>query len=782
MRNHLLGGIAAGTILTLVCAAGPVRAAEDAAGEKAQSGELEEVVVTARRKAENIQDVPVSVTALSADAIEHLSIKSAADIEFHVPELQSNPDQYYQSSAPNYTLRAESTTSPGGTIGDTAVVTLFGDVPLINTRLIGHSIFDLGDIQVLKGPQGTLFGKNSTGGAVIFDPAKPTDRFDAMAGVSVGDYGLNEYSAMINMPVTDGLDIRAAGKLGRRGGYITNLDGPALGDEDYQSGRISVNFHPNGTFENLTVVNFEDSHENMAPKTLSYAANPAASTYGLPLGYTFANPNLGAQATLAAQAALQQAMGPYKVYLIGDNYAHQENYFIENVSQIHFGDDLDFKNIVGYQHSKGLFSISQNSSLIDLIPVREPDNVSQVSEEAQLFGKSFGNKVEWLAGVFYSHAQDWNVDANNIFPNYNPFIPFAAAQVNTITTTARNDSYAVFGHATVDLDSVLHGLKFAAGYRYSWDQKYQDSNYVTSALGGPLACAIAQPPAVAPNCDVVTRQTFTAPSWTVGFDEQIDNSTMVYIASRRGYKAGGFNSTTGVPGTLEYGSEQVTDVEVGVKADWKLGAMPMRTNLALYDAMYEHVTLPVIAYFNNSLYQIIENAGPADAKGGELEIHAKPTSNLDFNLAYSLTSTAYGSSAAYAAAFQPNGAPIDTSLDGSPIAQSSRHTALVGATYDFDIDPAYGDLNLEFDYSWRSAQSLPAQGAAELHVPAFGVANLRLEMNQISGRPFDVAFWVKNLTNRTYLVAAQDLSSSIGIKEQTYGLPRMLGADLTYRF
>lgn len=785
MRSHLLQGAAAGAIvIVLGMGTGTARAENaPAATPQAQSEQLDEVVVTARRKAENIQDVPIAVTALSAEALEHLSIKSAEDVQFHVPELQSNPDQYYQSAAPNYTLRAESTTSPGGTIGDTAVVTLFGDVPLINTRLIGHSIFDLGDIQVLKGPQGTLFGKNSTGGAVIFDPAKPTDRFEGMAGITLGDYGRNEYTAMINAPVDDSLDIRAAAKLGRRDGYIKNLSGPNLGDEDYQSGRLSVNYHPTETFETLTVANFEDSHENMAPKELSYATPPATSTYGLPLGYTFANPNLGAGATLAAQTSLQQALGPYKLYLIGDNFGHQENYFVENVSQVHFNEDLDLKNILGYQHSKALFSISQNSSLIDLIPVREPDNTSQFSEEMQLLGKAFDKKLDWIVGAFYSHAKDWNVDANNIFPNYNPFIPLKGALLDTITTNAHTDSTAVFGHGTVDLASLLPGLKFSAGYRYSWDKKYQDSNYVQSAEGSPLFCAIApSATAVAPNCDIVTQHTFTAPSWTIGFDEQIDSSTLVYVASRRGYKAGGFNSTTGVPGTLQYGSEQVTDVEVGVKADWKLGAVPMRTNLALYDAMYEHVTLPVIAYYNNNLYQIIENAGAADAKGGEFELHAKPTHDIDFNLAYSLTTTAYGSSAAYVAAYRPNGAPIETSLSGEPIAQSSRHTMLVGATYDFDLDPSYGDLNLEMDYSWRSAQSLPAQGAASLHVPAFGVANLRLEWNQIANRPFDAAFWVKNLFDRTYLVAAQDLTSSIGIKEQTYGMPRMIGADLTYRF
>jgi iron complex outermembrane recepter protein len=150
-------------VSSLALIAGSVQSfAQDApaAGQQASnSGGLEEVVVTARRKAEVVQNVPVSVTALSGRDLEQKSIETPDDIQFHVPELQVNPSQYLLSAEPSFTLRGLSTTVPGTTIADSAVTVYLGDVPVLYNRDIGHSLYDLADVQVLRGPQGTLFGQ-----------------------------------------------------------------------------------------------------------------------------------------------------------------------------------------------------------------------------------------------------------------------------------------------------------------------------------------------------------------------------------------------------------------------------------------------------------------------------------------------------------------------------------------------------------------------------------------------------------------------------------------------
>ena len=140
--------------------------------------------------------------------------------------------------------------SPHGRV----VASYLGDVPLLYTRDIGHSLYDLESVQVLRGPQGTLFGKNSTGGAVIFNPAKPGTSFGGFVSGNFGDYDLAEVSGAVNLPVNDQLQVRVAGNFGRRHGYTKNILGPDLNNEHYQSGRISVNWAPNDVFENYAFV------------------------------------------------------------------------------------------------------------------------------------------------------------------------------------------------------------------------------------------------------------------------------------------------------------------------------------------------------------------------------------------------------------------------------------------------------------------------------------------------------------------------------------------------
>ena len=786
----------AASSVALIAGAGPSFAqnAPAAAAQAANTG-LEEVVVTARRKAEVVQNVPVAVTALSGRDLEQKSIVTADDLQFHVPELQVNPSQYLLSAEPSFTLRGLSTTVPGTTIADSAVTVYLGDVPVLYNRDIGHSLYDLADVQVLRGPQGTLFGKNSTGGAVVFDPKKPGYEFEAFAQATFGDYNLYEFTGAVNVPVNDKLQIRLAGKLGRRDGFTRNLLGPDYNDENFQSGRISIAFTPVDWFDNYTLIDASDSHENIVIKEATAVGGPALGLYGAGAAGFFANPGLGAFATIQAQFARQQALGPDTVATRDPNSVDLDTYTVTNVSTFHLNDDLTFKNIVSYQHSQSLFRLNAGALLYDYAaPLSNPDTASQVSEEAQLLGKAFNDKLDWIFGVFYGHLDDSNINNNVIFADYNPAFNsiLPAALLHQIEAVSTDDSTALFGHGTYNLDDVLPGLKFSAGYRYTWDDRSLKLGFQQQAADFGTFSMVNSCPigGTYPTCLSTFAKTFQAPSWTLGFDYHMTDKVMFYVASRRGFKSGGFNSTSAVPGTQEYQAEKITDVEIGMKADWELGTVPLRTNVSLYRGELDNPTIPLLPIYQGSPNQTLENVEGATIRGLEFEFFTKPLPQLDLSGSYSLTVSEYSNGSSFITAYGPGGVPLGRqSLAGQPITQASKHTAQVSARWDFQTDPSFGDLSLEADYAWRSSQLTPGQGATDASgnllaakLPAFGLVNMRADLTGVGGYPLDVSFWIKNLTDKRYYTSEQLFLNVLGINNVTYGNPRTIGATLTYRW
>jgi iron complex outermembrane receptor protein len=293
-----------------------------------------------------------------------------------------------------------------------------------------------------------------------------------------------------------------------------------------------------------------------------------------------------------------------------------------------------------------------------------------------------------------------------------------------------------------------------------------------------------------PNCLTSFGKTFQAPSWTIGFDYHLTDKVMFYVASRRGFKSGGFNSTSAVPGTQEYASEKITDVELGMKADWDLGSVPLRTNLSVYRGVLSNPTIPLLPIFEGSPNQVLQNVDSATIRGLEFEFFTKPLPQLDLSGSYSLTVSEYSNASTFVTAYGPGGSIAGTqSLAGQPVTQASKHTAQVSARWDFQTDPSFGDLSVEADYAWRSPQLTPGQGATDARgnllaarLPAFGLVNMRADLNDVGGYPLDVSFWIKNLTDKRYITTEQLFINVLGINNVTYGNPRTIGATLTYRW
>jgi iron complex outermembrane receptor protein len=189
------------------------------ADEAPAAGGIDDIVVTARRRAERLQDVPLAVSAVSTAALERANIQNVAQLSRLVPSLTSVPGQGGSRSLPNFSIRGLSQQELT-ILADQSVSTYIGDIVAARTQGINSALFDIASVEVLRGPQGTLFGRNTTGGAIIIRPARPTDEFEGRVGVTVGNLDTFNVEGMVNVPLSPNIAIRVAGQRQRDDGFV----------------------------------------------------------------------------------------------------------------------------------------------------------------------------------------------------------------------------------------------------------------------------------------------------------------------------------------------------------------------------------------------------------------------------------------------------------------------------------------------------------------------------------------------------------------------------------
>src|SRR6202789_3061150 len=334
-------GIATALALPSGVRAGPENstvAADDAGSTAAtaspNNNALEEITVTARRKEESLQSVPVSITALSAETLREQSISTTEELQ------QATPGVYLAGSGGTenvvYQIRGQSKALSGPS--SPAVVSYFAEVPDVT---FGSSVpqYDISSIQVLKGPQGTLFGRNTTGGAVLYTPAAPTYDFGGEVSLIAGNYADHETRAVLNLPLSDQtVALRLAGDLHQRDGYTQNLGvGGALDNVDSKAMRVSLLLDPMAGLRNVTIFDYYQNDYNGDGVNL-IAVAPGETLLA----------QLGIQKALEQQLALQQARGPFVVNTDPADYTHNRREGITNRTDLDLG-AVQLVNIFGYR-------------------------------------------------------------------------------------------------------------------------------------------------------------------------------------------------------------------------------------------------------------------------------------------------------------------------------------------------------------------------------------------------------------------------------------------------
>lgn len=736
------------------------------------------IVVTAQRRAEDLSKAAVAVTVLTSEALQEQAIVTETDLQFVAPGLLVKTGQ--NDNQLNFSLRGQSVDPFSSS--RPSVLPYFNEVQIGGVG--GTSLYDLDSVQVLKGPQGTLFGRNATGGAVLYTSKRPDDYFNGFVTSRVGNFDALQLEGAINAPLTkDGsAAIRVAGFLQRRDGYQYNIfRDERLGEAKREGVRGSLSFEVGSGIRNDLVVDYGHS-DGKSLSSVVYNVLPLGEPAFVPFNFLFsplvdmafgpgtwaaylaANPKVDPDG-LSVFADKQRERGPYIVDVDSPNFYRQNKWIASNITSIDIGAETELRNIFGYARTK-----FNGAGEFDGTPfggdANGPDGragtIEQFSDELQVLGKTAGGLLDYVAGIFVSHETDATRSQSIIFD----FLPISPPieQINNGKFT--NKTVAGYAQGTYE---VTNGVGVTLGARYTIENvefvRAPDDTYVTNPL---------------PQYDFDQERTFKGLSWTAGVDYEATPDLLLYGKTRRSFRSGGFNyfapPVEGVGNTAGggYEPETATDIELGAKYR-SSGAMPLRLNLAAYQMWVEDVQRAYYAQIFGNLVAITVNVPKAKIRGIELDGALEPTDWLTFGGSVNYTD----------AKFTENVVEVV----GNPAAEFDTYPDTPewsGVLY-ADIEAPISNrlvLNLRGDVyaqssTFFSSTALSLTRGAK--IPAYELVNLRIGIeDEQSG--ISLAGIVKNAFDTTYFTGGVGFANIFSLNTAVPGERRTYMVEAKYRF
>ena len=748
-----------------------------AATDEASPGWLEEITVTARRRQEALQEVPVAITALSADAIRRSDIRSATDLQRQVPSLSviGSPGRNEEA----LTIRGLRPTGEFlGAGAGPSVVSYFAEAP---SRTGGPGLYlDLENVQVLKGPQGTLFGRNTTGGAILFEPVRPSSEFGGYARGTVGNYGRLDAEAAVNVSViSDKLMFRIAAQKQNRNGFTKDVYRDIdYDDRDNYSARIGIVFKPVEQLENYLIVWASEYDEN-GPGTVLSQNNP--------LG-----PFTLLQTPLFRE---QEARGIRRVALGSRSRDLNRTHGVLNRTEFDVNENISLTNIFSYTRQKGERAADLDGSVLTLtdsqgktLPGTFHIDDSTITEELQLSVTGLDDAVDWLIGGYYERTE---TEGPQTFSQISVGA-FGAFTTHQLDAPIETESYAVYSHLNVDLGLIsdsMAGFNLSGGFRHTEDE--YSLGFDILAYPGVLTvdqlpapdtthfCAFV-PGSFYPNCLVSSGSEGDGQSWNVGLDYQITDDNLLYFSYRRGYKSGGYNPAIGIFFGTEipefaFGPEKVDTFELGAKSEWSVGGLAGHTNIALYLSKYNDVqVLNDVLIFGLVATTATQNAAEATIRGIEVEGTIRPVENIILSFGYAYTDAEYDEYIT----------PAGADLSGLPFLNTPEHMINLGLTIEQELPGNLGEVGFLTMYSWQDDAFAGFVDAKEpgAIVDSYGLLNMRLEWSRILASRVSAAVFVNNVADKDYIVSNSPRYASLGRVISLYGEPRMWGVSLGIDF
>lgn len=766
-----------------------------AAPAATQSNGIGEIIVTAQRRDESLQRTPVSVSVLTSAALQERAVFSQTDLQRTVPGLTVRATA--NSNQLNFSIRGQ--TVDAFSSSTSAVVSYFNEVPISPNS--STPFFDLQSIQVLKGPQGTLFGRNATGGAVLFTSVAPSDKFEGFLTGRYGNYDNKNIEGAVNIPIVDDrVDLRIAGTYQNRDGYAYNLfDDQRVGGVKQYGLRASLLTKITDSLKNVAVLDYDHSSGTNLPNVAYSAYAPGSTNNGVALdgtasalfspaldaaigvpgawaAYLAAHPHADPDG-LVAFVQHQRERGPYLVDIDGSLIHRASIWTITNTTSLDLSDQLTIKNIFGYGSSHTLDGQDYDGTsygIESLGGVGDPDagyllKNRTYTDEVQAVGKTADGSLKYVAGFFYSnYRQDQIRDTVSIF-DLSPIIPVTLQSIPGITTSK---SYAAYAQVTYDLQKLtgIQGLNFVAGGRFTVSKE-------------GLGIVPGNPSFDKAGFQNSLSKTYHRPSYQFGLNYQASHDLLVYAVTRRSFRSGGFNIFAPPrPGDASAGGaafkpETARDVEVGLKYQGRAGSIPFRFNAAIYSQWVDDIQRTTYADVPGvGLASLAVNVPQARTRGVEVDTQLNPLPWLEIggDLSFADAKFTKNENVVFGTETLYGPYPDTPKWSGSLFAQASAPVDGRGTKISLR-----GDIYAQTSFYFSSTAGTISPGTK---LPGYALVNLRASLDNIGGSRVSLAGVVRNLTNKVYYVGGVAVGQIISVNSATPGDPRTYYIEASIRF
>ncbi len=726
-----------------------------------------DIIVTAQRRSERLRDVPIAITALNSEALDRLHATNVARVEFATPGFT-----WGSQGSDSFPAIRGVRTSLVSAQNDPVIGFYLDGIYQSRTQQQSIPLFDIARVEVQRGPQGTLYGRNTFGGNVAIVSQDPTKELSAGVNADIGNYHSARVDGFINIPLSDTLQVRLSGVFQKHDGYVkSTVAGVELNDLNENAQRIVVKWTPTPDLE----------VDVRAGRWLR--SDAGAGSYGYKVAGTLINPATGFQSINGQPYAVNPSAPNGSPNVAGQDvgkpvtagaYTNDWDYqpferILENYVSGQIAYNLGFatfRSITGYTHFVAHRSADNDQSSVVFEGLGYGSGQQEPSTRANSFTQEFqlasngSTPLQWIVGAYYLH--------DDIFETYQQKITAPAATTTGFRadTALKTDAYAGYAQGTFAI--VPDKLKIIGGIRYSHEKKafafadYADGVPGTYNFTTPYSTTSGAP-------------TFDSWTWRGGVQFTPDHNSMLYATVSTGFASGGVNDTGGNPLIpVSYAPQKVTAYEVGAKGRMLDGKVEAELSLFWnqFNNLQINVYTPLVSYFGS--------AGRARSRGGEFTLRVNPVQgfHLQGTIAVMDAKYTYYISGNNFAGLSGGADPISVNLAGKQIPQSPKFKSTVLAYYDLDLGNN-GTITPLGTWLHSSSYFTTDYNTVLDFQKSYDKFDASLRWTHVNGRYYVEAYG-ENLSKEAVLYSAV-----VGRRERvqvSYGAPRTFGVRFGAKF
>jgi len=701
-----------------------------AGGAAAQTFSIDEIVVTAQRRAQSLQDVPIAISAFQAGDLDAFDFTDPSDIAAQVPNLQVSGA--YNQSKPIFALRGISFKSFNAT--DSQAVGIYNDEVYIASRS-GQlfQMFDLERVEVLRGPQGILYGRNTTGGAINFVSKKPGDEFQANAALTLGRFNQFDVEAGVSVPIIENrLSARVAAVANNRDGDTLNeFTGDKVNSRDDWAARALIRFRPTERQDWMLNVHGGVSRGNGSYYYSRGIAPTGDGRFSDFFDYV-ENPHWW---TLASD--------------LPEAYEDIDNFGVTLTGVIEF-EGFSVTSVTGYDKTDYVTHEDSDASPAKLVDVVYDDETEQFSQELRAASSGEG-PLQWLIGLYY-FTDSLKAD------NYYSFGVIDPAAFSRQAYDQDSENFSVFGQVSYDLASAL---TVHLGGRWTYEKKemhFRTTDFLVYSLG----------PDPEVTADVRTSDSWKEFTWKIGLDYRINEDVLAYASYNRGFKSGGYNGIVFIADEFSrVDPEFVNAYEVGIKSSWWERRLVLNLAAFYNDFSDLHVFNFTEGPSGVPVTQIV-NAASARSYGVEAEMVVQPIEGLRIQAGVGLLDTR----------IKRVDVPELAGLAGNRLALSPRFNFNGVVEYEIPLGGNAGSLTPRLEASRTAGQYFDPSSDPLAYQAGYWLLNAALSYQDAADR-YSITLWARNIANKKYLTESLPFTD-FGLYEQKHGERATYGVTFRY--